>query len=65
MNHKSPDKVLKRPIATWLSLEDYKRFKDLAEACGVTPAAYLRSIVTDAINDEADRAIRSGDGWRS
>ena len=66
MNHKSPDKVLKRPIATWLSLEDYEKFKDLAEASGVTLASYLRSIVVDAIADEADRrVIRTGDGFRS
>lgn len=65
MNHKSPDKVLKRPIATWLSLEDYEKFKALSKAAGVTPAAYLRSIVTDVIIDEAERVIRLGPGWRS
>jgi hypothetical protein len=66
VNLKSPEKVLKKPIATWLNLEDYEKFKDLAEASGVTPAAYLRSIVIDAIADEADRkVIRLGEGWRS
>lgn len=66
MSRKSPKKVLEKPIATWLNIEDYEKLKDLAGAQGVTIASYLRSIVVDAIADEADRrVIRLGDGFRS
>lgn len=65
MNRKHPKRLLKNPIGTWLNSEDYEKFKVLAKAHGVTHAAYLRSIVIDAIADEADRVIRSGSGFRS
>ena len=64
VNLKPPKRVLRKPIATWLNLDDYEKFKALSEAAGVTQAAYLRSIVIDAIVDEGDRVIRLGAGWR-
>lgn len=52
MNHKSPEVVLKRPVCTWLAEADYERFETIARSHGVTVAAFLRSIVVDAIADD-------------
>lgn len=52
MNIKPAEAVLKRPLCTWLTAEDYDSFAAIASANGVTMAAYLRSIVVDAIAEE-------------
>jgi hypothetical protein len=57
MNLKSPYKALRKPICTWLSLSDYELFCALAASIGVTPAAYLRSIVVDALAEERERGL--------
>lgn len=64
MNVKPIGRVLKKPTCTWLSDADHNRLSALAEANGVTVAAYLRSIIVDALADEAARAILQTDGLR-
>ncbi len=57
MNIKSADVVLRRPICTWLSAADYAKFAAVAQANGVTVAAYLRSIVVDVIEEETSKSV--------
>jgi hypothetical protein len=52
---KSPDVVLHRPIATWLSVEDHQRLLAIVERSGISVAAYIRAIVVDAIAEDAAR----------
>ena len=54
MNVKPRDKVLRKPICTWLSESDYRAFETVATSNRVTVAAYLRSIVIDAIQEDMD-----------
>ena len=58
MNVKPPEKVLRKPVTTWLSDCDYLAFKTIAEANGVTVASYLRGIVVDVINEETNQEAR-------
>lgn len=55
MTVKSPDTVLKKPVCTWLNQNDYLTFAALADRQGVSVAAYLRSIVVDAIAEETTK----------
>ena len=51
-----PDRVLKKPVTTWLETLDYEKFSAIAESNGVTVAAYLRAIIVDVIADETARS---------
>lgn len=42
------------PLTTWMSDGQARRFRAVAEAHGVSAAAFLRAIVLDALADEAD-----------
>lgn len=55
MNVKPADKVLTRPICTWLTTHDYEILCAAAKLNGVTKAAYFRSVLVDAIDDEHER----------
>lgn len=55
MNIKPPDRVLKKPICTWLSESDYSILVAAAKAEKVTLAAFVRAALIDAIEDERDR----------
>jgi hypothetical protein len=52
MNIKPPNEVLRKPITTWLSSADHERFLRAAAEQHVTAAAYLRSIVVDAVAED-------------
>ena len=56
MNTKPYERVLKKPVCTWLSTLDYDRLHAIADANGVTLAAYLRAIIVDTIADETARS---------
>ena len=52
-NFKPPDRVFRYTVATVLAISDYEAVKRLAAAQGVSVSTYVRSIVVDAIADEA------------
>lgn len=49
MNVKPPDRVLRKPVCTWVSRTDYERFHAIADSNGVTVAAYLRAMIVDVL----------------
>ena len=55
MNVKPPERVLRHPICTWLTVSDYETISGLAKANGVSMAAYVRAILVDAIEEERER----------
>lgn len=46
-------KLLNQPLTTWLNGNQVERFRAIAKAHGVSPAALLKAIVVDALVDEA------------
>lgn len=46
-------KLINQPLTTWLSGQQVARFRAIAKAHGVTAATFLRAIVIDALDDEA------------
>lgn len=54
MNKKQPSVVLRRPLTTWLTNEDFEKIKALAKSHGVSTAAYMRSIVVDVLAEETE-----------
>ena len=55
MSIKPQSRVLRKPICTWVTAMDYQKFHAIADANGVTVAAYLRSMVVDVLVEEAAR----------
>lgn len=56
MNVKPIAVVLRRPVCTWLTKNDYEALAAIiARTPGVSMAAYLRSIVVDAIAEETGK----------
>lgn len=47
-------KLQNAPLTTWLSANQVERFRAIARAHGVTPATFLRTIVVDVLDDEAE-----------
>lgn len=46
-------KLTNQPLTTWLNSNQVERFRAIAKAHGVSPAALLKAIVIDALIDEA------------
>lgn len=46
-------KLTNQPLTTWLNSSQVERFRAIAKAHGVSPAALLKAIVVDALVDEA------------
>ena len=64
MNVKPAGRVLRKPACTWLNVIDYEQLKAIAQAEGVTIAAYMRSMIVDVLADEADRRTLSAERLR-
>jgi len=41
-----------RPVATWVTIEDFKLLQKLAEIHKLKLSVYLRAIIVDALQDE-------------
>jgi hypothetical protein len=61
-----PSTANKRAVMTWLSSAEHHLFAKIAESHNVTIAAYLRSIIVDALVEERERlgrgSVRIDDG---
>jgi hypothetical protein len=44
--------IAHRPVGTWVSVQDFEALKRLAQAHNIRMSAYLRAIITDAIQEE-------------
>jgi hypothetical protein len=48
---------LRRPLTTWISVDDYALFRAVALSNKVAPAAYLRAVVMDVLAEERSKFI--------
>lgn len=46
----------KRQVNTWIAVDDYQLLIQLAQSSKVRLSVYLRAIITDALEDERERA---------
>ena len=47
-----------RSIGTIVSKDDQEKFYTIARSSGITPSAYLRSMIVDVLAEDADKAAR-------